>query len=145
MSIVKEKQWAVLAPLWWEWRSCSVKFLLVFFLFFFLFSLRTVICFSSLQVVPGHYVFISVELQQAMIVTCCSSPCVRRHFAFPLRISLFLVLCEVIVQGIQLSTAVVSAGIRICFSNIWQIVIWMRTGLVAALHWLVTLLWPFWR
>lgn len=43
-------------------------------------------------------------------------------------------LCEVIVQGIQLSTAVVSAGIRICFSNKWQIIIWERTGLIAALH-----------
>lgn len=105
-----------------------------FFVCLFVFLLRTVICFSGLQVVPGHNVFISVELQQAMIVTCCGSPCVRRHFTYPLRISLFLVLCEVIVQGIQLSPAVVSAGICICFSNIWQIIIWMRTGLVAALH-----------
>lgn len=55
-------------------------------------------------------------------------------FTFPLRTPLFLVLCEIIVQGIQLSTAVVSPGIPICFSNIWQIIICVRTGLVAALH-----------
>lgn len=44
---------------------------------FFFFPLRTFVCFSGLQVVPGHNVFVSVELLQAMIVTCCGSPCVR--------------------------------------------------------------------
>jgi len=55
-------------------------------------------------------------------------------FTFPLRICLSLVLCEVVVQEIWLSTAVVFAEIRVCFSNIGLIIIWVRTGLVAALQ-----------